>query len=150
MIPIAALAIVLAPMGAAHPPQRGGPPPGPPAAPPKPLFANAEAVRSCESLASLSLPNATIDSALIEPGSAEVCRVTATVTHPPAGDKVKVFIALPAKNWNGRFQGTGGGGFSGGNPNGVRQPAALGYAAGATDTGHEGGSGTLQRKRQHG
>ena len=133
-------------MGLAQGPRQGGPPPGPPAIPPKPLFANGEAVRSCDSLRSLTLPNTTIESAALEPGtgaSSEVCRVTATVTHPPAGDKVKIFIGLPAKNWNGRFQGTGGGGFSGGNPNGVRQPAALGYAAGATDTGHEGGSGSF-------
>jgi feruloyl esterase len=47
------------------------------------------------------------------------------------------------KGWNGRFQGTGGGGFSGGSPNGLRQPLAVGYAAGATDTGHEGGSGSF-------
>jgi feruloyl esterase len=31
----------------------------------------------------------------------------------------------------------------GGNPNGVLTPVAQGYAAGATDTGHEGGSGSF-------
>jgi len=97
-------------------------------------------VRSCESLASVTLPNTTIDAAAVQ---SNVCRVTATVTHPPAGDKVKVWIALPAANWNGRFEGVGGGGFSGGNPNGPLAPAAQGYAAGSTDTGHEGGSGSF-------
>jgi hypothetical protein len=118
----------------------------PPGIPPKPLIANIEAVRTCESLTSIALLNTTIESAVVEPATGtapEACRVTATVTHPPAGDKVKIFIGLPMKNWNGRFQGTGGGGFSGGNANGVRQPVALGYAAGATDTGHEGGSGSF-------
>ena len=39
--------------------------------------------------------------------------------------------------------GNGGGGFSGGSANAVNGPAAQGYAAGATDTGHEGGSGSF-------
>ena len=64
-------------------------------------------------------------------------------THPPMGDKVRIWVAIPTTNWNGRFLGTGGGGFSGGNAGGVNQPAAQGFAAGATDTGHEGGSGSF-------
>ena len=32
-------------------------------------------------------------------------------SHPPAGDRVKIYVALPITVWNGRFQGTGGGGF---------------------------------------
>jgi feruloyl esterase len=114
--------------------------------PPKPLFSNADPVRSCESLKSVALPDTTIESAAVDPGDARTppsCRVTATVTHPPAGDQIKVFIGLPLKGWNGRFQGTGGGGFSGGSAGTVRQPLALGYAAGATDTGHDGGSGSF-------
>lgn len=99
-----------------------------------------DATRSCESLAELRFPNTTIESAAVDSG---ICRVNATVTHPPADDKVKVFLALPLKNWNGRFQGVGGGGFSGGNPQSVIGPAKQGYAAGATDTGHEGGSGSF-------
>jgi len=54
---------------------------------------------------------------------------------------VTVWIGLPLTNWNGRFQGTGGGGFLGGHPNSLRGPIRLGFSAGATDTGHEGGSG---------
>jgi feruloyl esterase len=69
--------------------------------------------------------------------------VTASTTHPPAGDQVRIWIALPMTNWNGRFLGTGGGGFLGGSAAGVVQPTALGFAAGATDTGHEGGSGSI-------
>jgi feruloyl esterase len=111
-----------------------------PAAGPSPLIANARPVRSCESLAEISLPNTTIESAAVD---GTVCRVAAITTHPPAGDAVRIWVAIPMSDWNGRFLGTGGGGFSGGSANGVNQPAAQGYAAGATDTGHEGGSGSF-------
>src|SRR5690349_15228001 len=111
-------------------------------APPKPLFSDAVPVCPCESLTNLSLPNTTIDSARIDPGDGS-CRLTATVTHPPSADRTRVYIGLPVKGWNGRFQGTGGGGFVGGSTNSLRGPIALGFAAGATDTGHEGGSGSF-------
>src|SRR5437867_12650112 len=111
-------------------------------APPKPLFPDAAPVCPCESLAKISLPNTTIDSAALDPSNGW-CRVTATVTHTPSGDRVKIFIGLPATKWNGRFRGNGGGGFSGGSAGSLRGPVAQGYAAGATDTGHEGGSGSF-------
>ena len=111
--------------------------------PPKPAIANANPVRSCESLASVALPNTTIESAAVDPNSPGVCRVTAVTTHPPAGDKVRIWVAIPTSNWNGRFLGTGGGGFSGGSAGGVNPPVAQGFAAGATDTGHEGASGSF-------
>ena len=97
-------------------------------------------VRPCESLASVSLPNTTVESAAVVQGG---CRVTAVVTHPPAGDRVRVWIGLPMSGWNGRFEGMGGGGFSGGNANAIARPVADGYAAGSTDTGHEGASGSF-------
>jgi len=124
----------------------GQPGPPPPAAPLKPLFADAQPVRACESLRDVKLPNTTIDSAELHPAAGTrpaVCRVTATSTHPPAGDQVKIYIGLPAAGWNGRFEGTGGGGFSGGSANGVVAPASQGFAAGATDTGHPGASGSF-------
>ena len=108
--------------------------------PPRPLYPDIKPVCSCEDLAKVSIPNTTVDSATLDPTNGW-CRVDATVTHPPSGDRVKVFIALPVTNWNGRFRGNGGGGFLGGHPSALRGPAAQGYAAGATDTGHEGGSG---------
>jgi Tannase and feruloyl esterase len=110
---------------------------------PKPAIANAKAVRSCESLASVALPNTTIESAAVDPNNPGVCRVTAITTHPPATDKIRIWVAIPTANWNGRFVGTGGGGLVGGNAAGVNQPVAQGFAAGATDAGHEGGSGTF-------
>ena len=110
--------------------------------PPKPLFPGISPACSCESLTNVSLPNTTIESAVVD-ATNRMCRVTAIVTHSPAGDRVKVWIGLPLTNWNGRFQGNGGGGFSGGNPGSLRGPVARGFAASATDTGHEGGSGSF-------
>jgi feruloyl esterase len=113
---------------------------GPQAPPPKAAIPNAKPVRTCESLAQVALPNTTIESATVDGTN---CRVSAFTTHPPAGDKVQIWVAIPMQNWNGRFQGTGGGGFSGGSAGGVNGPLAQGYAAGATDTGHTGGSGSF-------
>jgi hypothetical protein len=120
---------------------RGGTPPL--GATPKPAIPNARPVRTCESLAMVALPNTTIESAAVDPRDPGICRVTAVTTHPPAGDKVRIWLAIPATNWNGRFVGIGGGGFSGGSAAGVNQPVALGYASGSTDTGHEGGNGSF-------
>jgi pimeloyl-ACP methyl ester carboxylesterase len=106
----------------------------------KPLYSGLMPACSCESLTNLSLPNTTIESAVVDVSN-RMCRVTAIVTHPPARDRVTVWIGLPLTNWNGRFQGTGGGGFLGGHPNSLRGPVRQGFSAGATDTGHEGGSG---------
>jgi feruloyl esterase len=106
----------------------------------------AQTARTCESLSVVSLPNTTIESAAVEVANGArppFCRVTAVVTHPPAGDRVRVFLGLPLTGWNGRFEGVGGGGFLGGSPTGVAAPVAQGYAAGSTDTGHEGGSGSF-------
>ena len=97
-------------------PGRGGPPPGAPAfppvtqAPPKPLIPNAQPVRSCESLATVALPNTTIESATVDAANPGICQVVAITTHPPAGDRVRIWLAIPTSNWNGRFLGTGGGG----------------------------------------
>jgi feruloyl esterase len=109
--------------------------------PPKPLYPDIKPVCPCQDLAKVSIPNTTIDSATLE--SNGWCRVNATVTHPPSGDRVKIFIGLPVTNWNGRFRGNGGGGFVGGSPRTLNGPVAQGYASGATDTGHEGGSGSF-------
>jgi hypothetical protein len=108
----------------------------------KALFPDGTPICAPEDLRKVSIPNTTIDSVTIDPTDGS-CRVTATVTHPPANDRVRVFIALPTRNWNGRFRGNGGGGFLGGNEASLRGPAAQGFATGATDTGHEGASGSF-------
>jgi len=118
----------------------------PPPVVPKSLISSGDPVKSCESLKSVTLLNTTIESAVVDPGNQATpasCRVTAWVTHPPATDKVTVWIALPSKDWNGRFQGVGGGGFSGGSAMGAVGPLRAGYAAGSTDTGHAGASGSF-------
>jgi len=123
---------------------RGGfPPPVPIGTTPKPAVPNAKALRTCESLAQVALPDTTIESAATDPADPAICRVTAITTHPPMGDKIKIWLAIPTSNWNGRFLGNGGGGFVGGSAAGVNPGVALGYASGSTDTGHEGGSGSF-------
>ena len=109
---------------------------------PPPIYGEVNPACAPEELRKLALPNTTIDSVAVDPTDG-ACRVIATVSHPPAHDRVKVFVALPVKGWNGRFRGNGGGGFLGGNPASLRGPVLQGFAAGATDTGHEGGSGSF-------
>jgi feruloyl esterase len=109
-------------------------------APIQPLFPGITPVCACESLVAVSISNTAIDSAVLDPTNGW-CRVTATVTRVGSSERVRIFIGLPVTNWNGRFRGTGGGGFLGGGPASLRGPVAQGFAAGATDTGHEGGRG---------
>lgn len=147
MIRFLGVALLLAATATNSPAQRGAgraPAAQPPlGAVPAPAVPNAKAVRSCDSLATVALPNTTIESATVDANNANICRVTAITTHPPATDKVKIWIAIPISNWNGRFLGNGGGGFSGGSAAGVNQGVQLGYASGSTDTGHDGGSGNF-------
>src|SRR4051812_11009276 len=77
-------------------------------APPKPVFADNAPMISHEDLTKVALPNTTIDSVELNATDGS-CRVRATVTPPPRGCRVKLFVALPTKGWNGRFQVTGGG-----------------------------------------
>jgi feruloyl esterase len=82
----------------------------------------------CTNLQSLQLEHTTINSATDNTSGSFVvpntnppqiignlpafCRVTATLT-PAADSSIKVEIWLPETTWNGRFLGTGGGGFQG-------------------------------------
>ncbi len=108
----------------------------------KPIYSDAAPACSPDDLKKVAIPNTTIDSVTIDERDGAV-RVTAIVTHPPANDRVKVWVALPVKNWNGRFRGNGGGGFLTGNAESLRGAVAQGFAAAATDGGHEGGSGSF-------
>src|SRR5262245_6156101 len=67
---------------------------------PKPLFAEAAPICPCADLMQVSIPNTTIESAAIDPTDGS-CRVVAVVNHPPANDRVRVFVGLPVKDWNG-------------------------------------------------
>jgi len=123
---------------------------------------------SCEDLAKLAVPHASIDSSEVVAAGAFVpppsprrapadpnaepttpvnykalpafCRVKATLT-PSSDSDIKIEVWLPVDGWNGKFQGVGNGGWAG-----TIGYAALGnavkagYAGASTDTGHVGGT----------
>ena len=108
-------------------------------------------VRSCESLATLSLPNATLTSAArVDRGSFEppqgkpitdlpaFCRVVG-VLAPTSDSHIEFEAWLPAAGWNGKFQGIGNGGMAGSiGYEGLGLAVSRGYASASTDTGHKG------------
>jgi feruloyl esterase len=108
----------------------------------QPLFPGIKPVCSCDSLRNIAIPNSTVESAALDSAGTS-CWVTLIMNHPPADDRVKIFIALPLQNWNGRFVGTGGSGYLGGAANRLWRWVAQGFAAAGTNTGHDGGSGSF-------
>src|SRR5580692_8282093 len=70
------------------------------------------------------------------------CRVAATL-KPSSDSNIKMELYLPVEGWNGKFQMMGNGGWAGSIQGIGQMQAALreGYAASATDTGHEGANG---------
>jgi feruloyl esterase len=104
--------------------------------------------RSCASLVSAHFANTTVTSATAVAATSSApayCDVQATVTNPPSyADSVKIGVFLPTTNWNGSFEGTGGGGFSGGDPTNPDISALTdGYVTAGSDTGHAGASGSF-------
>src|SRR3954463_639957 len=104
----------------------------------------------CTNLQTLNLVHTTITSAtdvtggrFTPPGAAPItglppfCRVTATLT-PTADSQIKIEVWLPETNWNGRFLGTGGGGFQGVI---TYSELALGLAAGSASANSDPGTG---------
>jgi feruloyl esterase len=66
------------------------------------------------------------------------CRITA-VSTPSHDSVINIEIWMPLDHWNGRFQGIGNGGFAGSiDTMSLALALQQGYAAAATDTGHEG------------
>ena len=65
------------------------------------------------------------------------CNVTVTYTHRGHHDQINLQTWLPLKDkWNGKFQGTGGGGYiAGWGPESLPPAVAAGYAASSTDAG---------------
>ena len=110
---------------------------------------------SCESLATLALPDAhittaeTVAAGKFQPPAGrsnnvyaslpEFCRVAATLT-PSSDSDIKVEIWLPApERWNGKLQAVGNGGWAGFvSYVSLAQAVAAGYAGASTDTGHVG------------
>ena len=126
------------------------------------VFSHAAAAAvSCESLASLSLPNTTITSAKTVGAGAftpptggggrgdpaapfrnlpAFCRVTATL-KPTSDSDIKMEVWMPVSGWNGNFQGNGTGGMGGAVPlTDMAKTLRAGFATAGTDTGHEGDS----------
>lgn len=106
---------------------------------PRPIYIESDPVSSPEDLRKISIPNTTIESVSVDPSRGS-CRVTAIVTHPPAADRITVWVDLPTSGWNGRFHGTGGGGYSSGFLRCLDFPLAQGYAVAATDGGNPRGT----------
>jgi feruloyl esterase len=116
---------------------------------------------TCESLSSLALPNSTVTIAQAVPAGSfttpfnatlinlpAFCRVAATLK--PSGDSdIKIEVWLPAVAesrgaWNAKFLAVGNGGWAGSIPYAALAAALRrGYAASATDTGHEGAGGNF-------
>jgi feruloyl esterase len=122
---------------------------------------------TCESLAQMKLPDATITSvAVVAPGAFQVpqaadgkggkgkgpnpyanlpsfCRVTATLA-PSKDSDIKVEVWLPSSSWNGKYQAVGNGGWAGViSYTAMADALARGYATSSTDTGHVGARGTF-------
>jgi feruloyl esterase len=113
------------------------------------MVVHAAAAPDCAALAKKPIPNASIRSEVITektftlPGGKPLqdlpgfCRVQITLTPTPDSD-IKVEIWLPVKNWNGKLQGIGNGGFAGSiSYGGLAEALRHNYATVATDTGHQ-------------
>ena len=120
---------------------------------------------SCETVATLNLPNVKVTSAaevapgaFVPPGPAArgggagafsglptFCRVAATLT-PSADSDIKIEVWLPTSGWNGKFQSVGNGGWNGNiDFNALASGVRRGYATASTDTGHQGRRRVLQQ-----
>src|SRR5262245_20338088 len=121
---------------------------------------------TCESLMDLKLSNTTITiaqsvaaGAFMPPGGRggrgggpqfnayqdlpAFCRVTATL-KPSIDSDIKIEVWLPATGWNMKFEAVGNGGWTGNIPYpALAAGVQRGYATAATDTGHQGGSGSF-------
>src|ERR1700704_1839054 len=116
---------------------------------------------TCESVATLALPNATITmaqpvaaGAFTVPGARAgrgnsmadlpaFCRVAATLT-PSSDSDIKIEVWLPLQNWNSKFQAVGNGAWTGTIGYAAMADALRrGYATSSTDTGHAGGSASF-------
>jgi len=118
----------------------------------------ANAATTCEGLKSLALQNTTITGAgavaagaFTPPGAAPpapgaprpgslpaFCRVQGVIT-PSTDSHIEFEVWLPVTGWNGKYEGSGNGGFAG-SFSYAQMAAAVqhGYATSSTDTGHKG------------
>jgi feruloyl esterase len=126
------------------------------------LFAVPAFGSSCDSLASLKLPDTTVTMSSVVPAGQfsppgqttgrganpykdlpDFCRVAVTI-KPSSDSDIKVEVWLPANGWNGKFQAVGNGGWAGViSYSAMADAVRAGYASASTDTGHAGGRGTF-------
>jgi feruloyl esterase len=118
------------------------------------------AQQSCESLKDLKLSRTSVTSAAMVPagpfsatdgpGGAANTPTTTVPAHcevkgvirPSRDSEIKFAVWLPATGWNGKYVQEGNGGWAGNIPyRSMIDPLSRGYAAAATDDGHEGGLG---------
>ena len=121
---------------------------------------------SCESLASIGLPNTSITRAqlvpagqfaatpagILAPGAPSFrpysalpafCRVAATL-RPSSDSDITIEVWMPAADWNGKFEAVGNGGWGGQiSLQALAGGVARGYAIATTDTGHSGRDGSF-------
>jgi len=112
----------------------------------------ADRKQGCNGLAKVSLPHTTIlkaerigarkwvpapdDKSTIYRKLPAFCRVRAEA-HPSADSQIEIEVWLPLTGWNGKFLGTGNGGFAGTiGYESMAHVVRLGYASAGTDTGH--------------
>ncbi len=102
--------------------------------------AGARAQSPCASLASVSLPHAAVTAAAEAAlaGGGHACKVSVTA-KPTADSDIRIEVWIPeGAAWNGRYVQIGNGGFAGQiDERALAALAAGGYAAAATDDGHQ-------------
>ena len=103
--------------------------------------AGASAAQPCESLVTVALPSAAVQSAVVVPASSTLpahCQIDG-VAAPTSDSVIKFQVRLPLAGWNGKFNGIGNGGYGGTLPvSGIAGPSlARGYATAGTDMGHD-------------
>ena len=117
------------------------------------VAAPASAATPCESLAHLTLPGASIASAVSVPAGSSTppggrlvvanlpafCKVTGVI-NPAADSNIRFEVWMPSSGWNGKFEGAGNGGFAGAiNYADMGSALSRGYATASTDAGHQAG-----------
>ena len=99
----------------------------------------ARADTPCAALTSLSLPHAGVTSAVLTPaGAGKACKINVTA-RPTADSDIRIEVWIPeGAAWNGRYLQSGTGGFAGSiRSEALAALAAQGFAAAATDDGHQ-------------
>ena len=115
------------------------------------LLSHAATDSQCDALLHVRTSTLTVTASELIPGAEmasrhyaglpSVCRITATL-RPSADSDIHMELWLPEPHaWNGKYEGTGNGGWGGSiDQNALATAVRGGYAASSSDTGHKGGS----------